>query len=74
MNYDMKQCKGCDLRVRCHECGGLPPCALVAQNSTSTNTTKSEISKLIRELEVSHTINLSIDDIILKLRKLSDIC
>ena len=46
----------------------------VAQNSASDNTTKSEISKLIRELEVSHTIGLSVDDMIAKLQKLSDIC
>ena len=44
------------------------------QPSGETNTTKSEISKLIRELEVSHTIGLSVDDMIAKLQKLSDIC
>ena len=46
----------------------------VAEKSTSHNTTKSEISKLIRTLEVSHTIGMSIDDMIEKLQKLSDIC
>ena len=45
-----------------------------AKKSTSPNTTKSEISKLIRRLEVSHTIGMSIDDMIEKLQKLSDIC